>query len=209
MVRKLKAMAEKQSSESQLRAAVKDSAQEIWLAGLGAFAKAQEEGQKVFKALVREGTSIQKRTMKVTEDKVNDVTAKVTQVAAGLQKQANGTWDKLETVFDYVGETALIGFDHLAEDAIRERIETAKDHYEARRTAPTPRGAIPRGAPGPANATRLLQRRLVAPRQLLLLLQHDLREGLQLPGGALAGWVRGQRVGNDAPAHHQRLKAAI
>ena len=107
MVRKLKAMAQKSSSENQLRAAVKDSAQEIWLAGLGAFAKAQEEGQKVYKALVREGTSMQKRTMKVTEDKVNNVTAKVTKVAAGLQKQANGTWDKLETVFEARVERAL------------------------------------------------------------------------------------------------------
>jgi len=107
MVKKLKALAAKSSSESQLRAAVKDSAHEIWLAGLGAFAKAQEEGQKVFKALVREGTSIQQRTMKVTEDRVNDVTARVTQVAAGLQKQANGTWDKLETVFEARVERAL------------------------------------------------------------------------------------------------------
>ncbi len=107
MVKKLKAMANKTHSDGQLRAAVKDSAQEIWLAGLGAFAKAQEEGQKVFKALVREGGSIQKRTMKVTEDKVNDVTAKVTKVAAGLQKQANGTWDKLETVFEARVERAL------------------------------------------------------------------------------------------------------
>jgi poly(hydroxyalkanoate) granule-associated protein len=107
MVKKLKAMANKSRTESQLAAAVKDSAQEIWLAGLGAFAKAQEEGQKVFKALVREGTSIQQRTMKVTEDKVNDVTAKVTKVAAGLQKQANGTWDKLETVFEARVERAL------------------------------------------------------------------------------------------------------
>ena len=107
MVKKLKAMANKSRSESQLAAAVKDSAQEIWLAGLGAFAKAQEEGQKVFKALVREGSSIQARTMKVTEDKVNNVTAKVTKVAAGLQKQANGTWDKLETVFEARVERAL------------------------------------------------------------------------------------------------------
>jgi poly(hydroxyalkanoate) granule-associated protein len=107
MVKKLKAMADKSGRESQLASAVKDSAQEIWLAGLGAFAKAQEEGQKVFKALVREGTSIQQRTMKVTEDKVNDVTAKVTKVAAGLQKQANGTWDKLESVFEARVERAL------------------------------------------------------------------------------------------------------
>jgi poly(hydroxyalkanoate) granule-associated protein len=107
MVKKLKAMADKSRGESQLAAAVKDSAQEIWLAGLGAFAKAQEEGQKVFRALVREGTSLQQRTMRVTEDRVNDVTAKVTKVAAGLQKQANGTWDKLETVFEARVERAL------------------------------------------------------------------------------------------------------
>jgi poly(hydroxyalkanoate) granule-associated protein len=107
MVKKLKAMAQSSRGDNQLKGAIKDSAQEIWLAGLGAFAKAQEEGQKVFKALVREGNSIQKRTMKVTEDKVNDVTAKVTKVAAGLQKQANGTWDKLETVFEARVERAL------------------------------------------------------------------------------------------------------
>lgn len=107
MVKKLKAMAQSSRGDNQLKGAIKDSAQEIWLAGLGAFAKAQEEGQKVFKALVREGTSIQKRTMKVTEDRVNDVTAKVTKVAAGLQKQANGTWDKLETVFEARVERAL------------------------------------------------------------------------------------------------------
>ena len=64
MVKKLKAMADKSRGDSQLAGAIKESAQEIWLAGLGAFAKAQEEGQKVFKALVREGGSMQKRTMK-------------------------------------------------------------------------------------------------------------------------------------------------
>ena len=113
MVKKLKAMADKRG-DKQLSSAIKESAQEIWLAGLGAFAKAQEEGQKVFKALVREGSSMQQRTMKATEDKVgdvtgrvNDVTHKVTQVAADLQKQATGTWDKLEGVFEARVERAL------------------------------------------------------------------------------------------------------
>lgn len=114
MVKKLKAMADKSRGDKQLSGAIKESAQEIWLAGLGAFAKAQEEGQKVFKALVREGSSMQQRTMKATEDKVgdvagrvNDVTSKVTQVAADLQKQATGTWDKLEGVFEARVERAL------------------------------------------------------------------------------------------------------
>ena len=114
MVKKLKAMANKSRGDNQLAGAIKESAHEIWLAGLGAFAKAQEEGQKVFKALVREGNSMQQRTMKATEDKVgdvagrmNDVTNKVTQVAAGLQKQATGTWDKLEGVFEARVQRAL------------------------------------------------------------------------------------------------------
>ena len=114
MVKKLKAMANKSRGDSQLAGAIKESAHEIWLAGLGAFAKAQEEGQKVFKALVREGSTMQQRTMKATEERVsdvtgrvNDVTNKVSQVAAGLQKQATGTWDKLEGVFEARVQRAL------------------------------------------------------------------------------------------------------
>jgi poly(hydroxyalkanoate) granule-associated protein len=107
MVKKLKAMASGAKGDSQLAAAIKDSAQQIWLAGLGAYAKAQEEGQKVFNALVKEGNSIQKRTMRLTEDKVNEVTNRVGKLAGGLQKQANGTWDKLETVFEERVERAL------------------------------------------------------------------------------------------------------
>lgn len=88
MAKKLKALAGG-SSETQLAETIKNSAQQIWLAGLGAFAKAQEEGSKVFEALVKEGESIQKRTREAAEDKV-----------AEARKVATGTWDKLETVFE-------------------------------------------------------------------------------------------------------------
>jgi poly(hydroxyalkanoate) granule-associated protein len=87
-------------SDSNLAAAVKDSAQQIWLAGLGAFAKAQEEGTKVFEALVKEGTGIHKRTRHATEEKFGEVTGKVTKVAGEITKQANESWDKLEQVFE-------------------------------------------------------------------------------------------------------------
>jgi poly(hydroxyalkanoate) granule-associated protein len=106
MVRKLKAMADS-GKDSQLAAAIKESAQQIWLAGLGAFSKAQEEGTKVFEALVKEGNSIHKRTMKLTEDRVNEVTSKVTKMAGSLQKQANASWDKLESVFEERVQRAL------------------------------------------------------------------------------------------------------
>ncbi len=59
-------------------------------------------------------------------------------------------YERLETVFDYAGEDALIAFDALAEQAIHERVETARDHYDARKTAPIARGASPFRAPEPA-----------------------------------------------------------
>jgi len=107
MVKKLKAMAAGAGKDGNLAAAIKDSAQQIWLAGLGAFSKAQEEGNKVFEALVREGNSIQKRTLRMTEDKVNEVTSRVTKVAGEVQKQATNGWDKLESVFEERVERAL------------------------------------------------------------------------------------------------------
>ena len=107
MVKKLKAMAEAAGKDNQLAAAIKDSAQQIWLAGLGAFAKTQEEGQKVFQALVKEGTSIQKRTVRMTEDRIGEIGGRVAKAAGELQKQANGTWDKLESVFEERVDRAL------------------------------------------------------------------------------------------------------
>ncbi|HUL66252.1 MAG TPA: phasin family protein [Burkholderiaceae bacterium] len=107
MVKKLKAMAEGAGSDNQLAAAIKESAQQIWLAGLGAFAKTQEEGQKVFQALVREGTTIQKRTVRITEDRMSDIGGRFAKVAGEFQKQANGTWDKLEGVFEERVDRAL------------------------------------------------------------------------------------------------------
>ncbi len=98
MVKKLKTLAKE--DDKQLANAVRASAHQIWQAGLGAFAKAQEEGGRVFSKLVKEGTDLQNRTKKMAEDKVSDVTGTVTKVAEGVSKQASGSWDKLEQVFE-------------------------------------------------------------------------------------------------------------
>ncbi|WP_219116287.1 phasin family protein [Janthinobacterium sp. UMAB-56] len=92
MVKKLKELAE----DKELADAVRSSAQQIWQAGLGAFAKAQEEGGRVFSRLVKEGTQFQQRA----EDKVADVSGSVSKLADGVGKQASGSWDKLEQVFE-------------------------------------------------------------------------------------------------------------
>ena len=98
MVKKLKTLAK--NEDKQLASAVRTSASQIWQAGLGAFAKAQEEGGRVFNKLVKEGTDLQKRTRSMAEDKVSEVTGTVTKVADGVSKQASGSWDKLEQVFE-------------------------------------------------------------------------------------------------------------
>ncbi|MCW8200483.1 poly granule associated family protein [Verminephrobacter aporrectodeae subsp. tuberculatae] len=72
---------------------VKDSAQHIWLAGLGAFSKAQEEGGKVFDTLVKEGLSIQRKTQAVAEEKISAATGR-------MSNMAQNQWDKLENIFE-------------------------------------------------------------------------------------------------------------
>jgi len=105
MVKKLKQMAEKQAGssglfDSALASTVKDSAQQIWLAGLGAFSKAQEEGGKVFDALVKEGVSLQRKTQAVAEEKIGEVTSRMSNMAGDVSAKAGQQWDKLESIFE-------------------------------------------------------------------------------------------------------------
>jgi poly(hydroxyalkanoate) granule-associated protein len=79
---------------------VMDSAQQIWLAGLGAFAKAQEEGSKLFEALVKEGTALDAKTRKFTEAKMNEARGNVESTLGQVRERSQETWDKLEKVFE-------------------------------------------------------------------------------------------------------------
>jgi poly(hydroxyalkanoate) granule-associated protein len=106
MVKKLKSISEKKSSpaagllDSQLAQTVKDSAQQIWLAGMGAFSKAQAEGGKVFDTLVKEGLNLQKKTQGLAEDKISEVTGKMSAMADTVTSRAGQNWDKLESIFE-------------------------------------------------------------------------------------------------------------
>ena len=106
MVKKLKQMADKQATsaaglfDSALAGTVKESAQQIWLAGLGAFSKAQAEGGKVFEALVKEGTAMQRKTQSVAEEKISVVTSKMSSMAGDVTAKAGQQWDKLESIFE-------------------------------------------------------------------------------------------------------------
>jgi poly(hydroxyalkanoate) granule-associated protein len=116
MVKKMKSAASNENSaaettstksSSHLAGAVKDSAQQIWLAGMGAFSKAQEEGTKVFEALVKEGMSLQKKTQGLAEDKISEVTGKMSAMADTVSAKAGQNWDKLEAIFEQRTAKAL------------------------------------------------------------------------------------------------------
>lgn len=82
-----------------------DSAQQIWLAGLGAFGRAQAEGSRFFDGLVREGQAYESRRQdKEPGDADTASTGKWREnVEAHLgdaRQKAAGTWDKVEKAFD-------------------------------------------------------------------------------------------------------------
>lgn len=100
MVTKLKKTKTSDSSTMPLGSSVKDSAQQIWQAGLGAFTRAQAEGTKAFESLVKEGVSIQRKTQAAAEEKISEATAKMSTMATDISSKASGQWDKLETIFE-------------------------------------------------------------------------------------------------------------
>jgi len=86
---------------------VVESAREIWLAGLGAFAVAQsesgkmiEQGNKLFEKLVSEGVKLEKKTRSVAETAVGDIKGEVESKVGAVRKQAVDNWDKLENIFE-------------------------------------------------------------------------------------------------------------
>ena len=100
MVKKLQKMSADKAATPHLASAVKESAQQIWLAGLGAFSKAQEGGGKVFESLMKEGLSIQRKTQAVAEEKLSEATSKMANMAGDIQSKAGQQWDKLENIFE-------------------------------------------------------------------------------------------------------------
>jgi len=83
-------------SEQQLAKQVMESAQQIWLAGLGAFSKTQVEGKKVFETLVKQGEALETRTRHVAEATIETARDQ----ASRTFEAASGKFDKLEQVFE-------------------------------------------------------------------------------------------------------------
>jgi poly(hydroxyalkanoate) granule-associated protein len=119
---KLKNRAPAEAAVQQARGVSKtvmDSAQQIWLAGLGAFAKAQQEGGKLFESLVKEGAALDAKTRKFTDAKVAEARGNVESTLGQVRERSQETWDKLEKVFADRVSRALARLGVPARDEIR------------------------------------------------------------------------------------------
>ena len=168
MVKKLQKMSAEQKAAPHLASAVKDSAQQIWLAGLGAFSKAQEEGSKVFDTLVKEGLAIQRKTQAAAEGKISEATSRMSDMASDLQSKAGNRWDKLENIFEDRVAKALgkLGVPSAQEvSALMERIDLLDQQVRAltgHSKPATPAAATPAEKPAATPAVKKPSRRAAA-----------------------------------------------
>ena len=168
MVKKLHKMSDAKKSSPQLSSAVKDSAQQIWLAGLGAFSKAQEEGSKVFDALVKEGMSIQRKTQSVAEEKITEATSRMSDMANDIQSKAGNRWDKLENIFEERVAKALskLGVPSAKEvNALAARVDhVEKTMMKMHGPAAAPSGAQPAAKSAPKSAAKTAAKSAATPK---------------------------------------------
>lgn len=115
-----------------------ESAQQVWLAGLGAFGRAQAEGGKLFDALVREGATLEESARRVSR---GPRAAQVREAVEGQMDRARATatdsWSRLEAGFEerMTGLLSRMGVPTgKAMDALRARVD-ALDAEIARRDA--------------------------------------------------------------------------
>ena len=141
--RKTPAASASKAQAERLGKSITESAQQIWLAGMGAFNRAQAEGGKLLESLVRDGLSLEQTARKFTGARADMVRDAVEGSVGQARERAADTWDKLEKVFEDRVQRALVklgvpGRDDL--NALTHRVERLTE--ELRKA----NGAVPKQA---------------------------------------------------------------
>lgn len=148
-----------------------DSVQQVWLAGMGAIARAQKEGPAAFQDAVAEGLELLNRSRSTAEKMIRDAfdaAQDSLQLRLGSARdQASETWDNLEALFQSRVHKALQQLGVPTAEEIRlltRRVAELNDSVQAlsarktrRRKAPARRGgrtAAPRSRKAPARRAR-------------------------------------------------------
>ncbi len=167
---KLKKSARKTTSDTasskaqaeRLGKSITESAQQIWLAGMGAFNRAQAEGGKLFESLVRDGLSLEQTARKFTGARADFVRDAVEGKVGQARERAADTWDKLEKVFEERVQRALVklgvpGREDL--NALTERVERLTEELRKANGGATPKAAkAPRKTAAKSPAKKVAKR---------------------------------------------------
>lgn len=102
------------SDKKDVQNELKDSANKIWLAGLGALAAAEEEGSKLFKNLVAKGEEWENKGRQAFSSVREDVKDAV----GDAKDRASSTWGNLEGRLDEAVSNALQRFGVPSRDEI-------------------------------------------------------------------------------------------
>lgn len=97
-----------QEQAERLSKTLSESAQQIWLAGVGAFGRAQAEGTKLFEGLVKEGLNLEQTARKFTGGQASVLRDTVESKVGQARERATDTWDRLEKVFEERVQRALV-----------------------------------------------------------------------------------------------------
>lgn len=131
-----------QAQAEKLSRNLGDSAQQVWLAGVGAFGRAQAEGTKLFETLVKEGISLEQVTRKVAGGRVEAVREVVESKVGQARERATDTWDRLEKVFEERVQRALRRLEVPSREdlgSLIDRVDTLNQQLRNLGGAPTPR----------------------------------------------------------------------
>ncbi|BCD85186.1 hypothetical protein PSm6_15930 [Pseudomonas solani] len=77
-------------------------ARKIWLAGLGAYAKAGQEGADYLRDLVKAGESVEKQGRKVVDARVEAANSQIDSVKGSVKGSVTGVKEKVEVQLDKI-----------------------------------------------------------------------------------------------------------
>lgn len=124
------------------------SAQNVWLAGLGALASAQAEGSKAFEALVKQGMEMQNKTQALAKERMAEAAQRIG--AMGTGGAGVGSWNRLGGIFEDRVAQALAGLGMpTAHDlaALTARVEALEQALGQLQTTPAATPPVKRSAP--------------------------------------------------------------
>jgi poly(hydroxyalkanoate) granule-associated protein len=153
MLKKARAQAEATHGNDEMPGNLKETSRQIWLAGLGAFSRAQAEGMKMFETLVEQGQSLEARTRRAATETAAAAAGAAAQKAKEMQAMAGGTWDKLEQVFEDRVAKALSKLGVYTQDDVA-RLAERVDALSAAVNSLIKSGGAPGGAARKAAAPR-------------------------------------------------------